>query len=203
MLFGTPGLLYHNFNRNGVGEWSFRDRRLQPLLPSLWPSVTPGYIGLTLIIADSERPSGPLILGNAAWNSRQAGSMDYMSFRDRRSLALRKSEAESIRRKFPNKLPVIVERYPKERSLPCLDRAKYLVPLELSMCQFTIIIRSRMALSSKQVFHLMVNNRSVASTSLTMAEIYTEFKEDDGFLYVTYASQEMFGSLGSRMSSGQ
>ncbi|XP_062892209.1 microtubule-associated proteins 1A/1B light chain 3C-like [Mobula hypostoma] len=122
--------------------------------------------------------------------------MDHRPFKERRGVDVRKAEADSIRSKFPNKLPVIVERYAKERSLPQLDRSKYLVPLELSMCQFTIIIRNRMALSSKQAFYLMVHNQSVASTSLTMAEIYEEFKEEDGFLYVTYASQEMFGSLG-------
>ncbi|XP_059811160.1 microtubule-associated proteins 1A/1B light chain 3C [Hypanus sabinus] len=122
--------------------------------------------------------------------------MDHKPFRERRGVDVRKAEAENILGKFPNKLPVIVERYAKERSLPQLHKSKYLVPLELSMCQFTIIIRNRMALSSKQAFYLLVNNRSVASTSLTMAEIYEEFKEEDGFLYVTYASQEMFGGLG-------
>lgn len=32
------------------------------------------------------------------------------------------------------------------------------------------------------------------SLSLTLAEIYAEHSENDGFLYVTYASQEVFGS---------
>lgn len=50
-----------------------------------------------------------------------------------------------------------------------------------------------MVLSSRQAFYLMVKDRSVASSSLTMADIYSEFKEEDGFLYMTYASQEMFG----------
>ncbi|XP_041035901.1 microtubule-associated proteins 1A/1B light chain 3C-like [Carcharodon carcharias] len=127
-------------------------------------------------------------------------SLDCRPFKERRSLGeglppLRRSEVINIRSKYPNKLPVIVERYPKERSLPHLDKSKYLVPLELNLCQFMIIIRSRMSLTSSQAFYLMVNDRSLVSTSLTMAEIYTEFKEEDGFLYMTYASQEMFGRL--------
>lgn len=32
------------------------------------------------------------------------------------------------------------------------------------------------------------------SLSLTLAEVYSEHAENDGFLYVTYASQEVFGS---------
>lgn len=31
------------------------------------------------------------------------------------------------------------------------------------------------------------------SLSLTLAEIYNDHAENDGFLYVTYASQEVFG----------
>ncbi|XP_060711445.1 microtubule-associated proteins 1A/1B light chain 3C-like [Hemiscyllium ocellatum] len=120
-------------------------------------------------------------------------TLDGRPFKERRSLAMRRNEVLNIRNKYPNKLPVIVERYPKERSLPHLDKSKYLVPLELSLCQFMMIIRSRMSVSSSQAFYLMVNDRSLASMSLTMAEIYAEYREEDGFLYMTYASQEMFG----------
>ena len=47
----------------------------------------------------------------------------------------------SIRTKFPNKVPVIVERYYKEKDLPILDKTKFLVPEELTLSQFVTIIR--------------------------------------------------------------
>lgn len=50
-----------------------------------------------------------------------------------------------------------------------------------------------MALTATQAFYLLVNNKSLASMSLTMAEVYRDYKDEDGFVYVTYASQEMFG----------
>uniref|UniRef100_A0A674JET1 Microtubule associated protein 1 light chain 3 gamma n=1 Tax=Terrapene triunguis TaxID=2587831 RepID=A0A674JET1_9SAUR len=88
---------------------------------------------------------------------------------------------------------VILERYPKEKVLPALDRTKFLVPQELTMGQFVTIIRNRMALSSTQSFYLLVDgSRSLVSMSLTMAEVYTLNQDEDGFLYMTYASQEMF-----------
>lgn len=63
------------------------------------------------------------------------------------------------------------------------------------MMQFITIIRSRMALSATQAFYLLVNNKSLASMSLTLAEVYRDYKDEDGFVYMTYASQEMFGCL--------
>lgn len=51
-----------------------------------------------------------------------------------------------------------------------------------------------MHISSSQALYLLVNNRSMVSLSLTLAEVYSEHACPDGFLYITYASQEVFGS---------
>ena len=98
-----------------------------------------------------------------------------------------------IRLRFPNKVPVIVERYAKETSLPVLDKTKFLVPQDLQMAKFLAVIRNRMRVGQTQAFYLIINNKTLASMTKTMAEVYKENKDDDGFLYVTYASQEMFG----------
>uniref|UniRef100_A0A803T501 Microtubule associated protein 1 light chain 3 gamma n=1 Tax=Anolis carolinensis TaxID=28377 RepID=A0A803T501_ANOCA len=105
-------------------------------------------------------------------------------------------EATDIRAKYPNKIPVIVERYQKEKSLPKLDRTKFLVSEDISISQFIFTLRNRMSLTSTQAFYLLVNNNCLPCQSMTVAEVYRDNKDEDGFLYVTYASQEMFGDYG-------
>uniref|UniRef100_G3Q833 Microtubule-associated protein 1 light chain 3 gamma n=1 Tax=Gasterosteus aculeatus aculeatus TaxID=481459 RepID=G3Q833_GASAC len=109
-------------------------------------------------------------------------------FKLRKSFAVRKQEVAGIRSKFPNKIPVIIERYERENYLPPLDKTKFLVPHELTMTQF-----EQDALLPSQAFYLLINNSGMASMSLTMAQVYKDHQDEDGFLYMTYASQEMFG----------
>jgi len=106
---------------------------------------------------------------------------------------MRKDEVAAIRLKFPSKVPVIVEKYHKEVALPSLDKTKYLVPQEITMSQFITIIRNRLQLNSQQALYLLVSNRNLASLSRPLAQIYRDYHDEDGFLYVTYASQEVFG----------
>uniref|UniRef100_A0A1I8F5Q7 Autophagy-related protein n=1 Tax=Macrostomum lignano TaxID=282301 RepID=A0A1I8F5Q7_9PLAT len=104
------------------------------------------------------------------------------SFKAKKSLGQRQAESYHIKTKFPAKIPVIVERYEKERTLPHLDKTKFLGSPWASL---PLIIRNRMKIDHSQ---------SIASMSATIAEIYEEERDEDGFLYMSYASQEMFGS---------
>ncbi|XP_063851488.1 microtubule-associated proteins 1A/1B light chain 3C-like isoform X1 [Scylla paramamosain] len=130
------------------------------------------------------------------YDSQQEHQALYLppkTFKQTRNYASRQQEVANIRNKFPNKIPVVVERYAKETTLPVLDKTKFLVPQELTMSQFVTILRNRMQLQSTMSFYLLVNNRSLVSLSRPLSEVYRECRDDDGFLYVTYASQEVFG----------
>jgi len=126
-------------------------------------------------------------------DNTRPGNTRPLSFKQKKPLAIRKEEVAAIRTKFPCKVPVIVERYYKEQHLPVLDKTKFLVPQEITMSQFITIIRNRLQLNSQQALYLLVSNRNLASLSRPLAQIYRDYRDEDGFLYVTYASQEVFG----------
>ncbi|XP_008325060.1 microtubule-associated proteins 1A/1B light chain 3C [Cynoglossus semilaevis] len=121
-------------------------------------------------------------------------SMEIMPFKQRKCLETRKDEVCSIRSKFPNKLPVIVERYIREKTLPLLDKTKFLVPFELTLGQFLCLLRNKIDLDSTQALFLLVAEKSMSCMSSSMREVYSRYRDTDGFLYITYASQEMFGA---------
>ena len=68
----------------------------------------------------------------------------------------RKQEAEKIRVKYPERIPVVVERVPKSQ-IPDIDKRKFLVPNDITIAQFMWIIRKRIQLAPEKAIFLFVN----------------------------------------------
>lgn len=112
-------------------------------------------------------------------------------FKDRYSFEDRFNESSRILLKFPDRIPVIVQRN-KNNDMPKIDKEKFLVPSDLTLGQFVFIIRKRVQLSSEKALFLFVGN-NLPTTGTLMRELYNLYKNEDGFLYVIYSGENVFG----------
>lgn len=106
-------------------------------------------------------------------------------------LETRRKEAKQILLRYPDRIPVIVEKS-KNSNLPDLDKHKFLVPRNLTIGQFIYVIRKRIKLDSDQAVFVFINN-TLPPTSALLSEIYKEHKDESGFLVVFYSSETTFG----------
>ena len=114
-----------------------------------------------------------------------------MSFKENHDFEERQSEARRIREKYPNRIPIIVEKAEK-CDIDDIDKNKFLVPTDLTVGQFMYVIRKRIKLSSEKSIFLFAND-SMPPTGSIIGQIYQNNKDEDGFLYFKYAGENTFG----------
>lgn len=106
----------------------------------------------------------------------------------------REAESLRIRSKYPDRIPVIVEKSDKASSeLLDIDKNKFLVPGDLSWSQFLWIIRKRIKLSSDKAIFVFANDKLPGSAML-MSQVYDEYKSPDSYLKVSYVDESTFGA---------
>jgi GABA(A) receptor-associated protein len=117
--------------------------------------------------------------------------MSVNSYQEKHQFNKRCDESTSIRRKYPDRIPIIALKQ-QNCDLPDIDKNKFLVPKSLTLSQFTFVIRKRIELKPSQTIFVTINNNLLSSTR-TVDDIYETDKDKDGFLYVVYSSENTFG----------
>lgn len=106
-----------------------------------------------------------------------------------------KTEADRIMSKHPDRIPVVVEKNISS-SLPKLEKSKYLVPKDLNVGQFVYFIRKKLAekgnMSNEQALFLFVEN-TIPNSNQKMSDLYEKHKDNTGFLFISYNSENTFG----------
>lgn len=106
----------------------------------------------------------------------------------------RRAESSKIREKYPDRVPIICEKDPSSK-IADIDKNKYLVPNDLTVSQFSFIIRKRLALNKSSALFLLVNGKHSIQGEITLSEIYEKYRDsEDGFLYIFYAAEMIYGS---------
>ena len=115
------------------------------------------------------------------------------SFKESYPLKKRINESTRIKKKYPDRIPVIVERH-MSTNIAHIDKKKYLVPDDLTIGQFTYVIRKRIKLEPIEALFLFVND-TLPATSAMLSQIYKNHKDQDGFLYIQYCGESTFGAI--------
>lgn len=112
-------------------------------------------------------------------------------YQEKLSFNLRSEESERIRRKFPDRIPVIIEKYNYSK-IEDIDKTKYLVPNDLTLAQLVYVIRKRIKMAPEKALFFFINDDIPTSTEI-MNSVYHKYKHDDGFLYIHFAEENTFG----------
>ncbi|KAF1446546.1 Gamma-aminobutyric acid receptor-associated protein, partial [Spheniscus demersus] len=84
----------------------------------------------------------------------------------------RRCEGKKICKKYPDRIPVIVEKVLKAQ-IRDLDKKKYLIPSDLTVGQFYFLIQKRVHLRAEDALFFFVNN-VIPPTSATLGQLYQE-----------------------------
>jgi len=114
-----------------------------------------------------------------------------MKFKKEHTFEQRFAESNRVITKHPDRIPIICEKIDNSLIMD-IDKKKYLVPGDLTCGQFAYVIRKRIKLPAEQAVYLFVNG-VIPSMSCLISSLYYEYKDNDGFLYVSYAGENTFG----------
>ena len=94
----------------------------------------------------------------------------------------RLKESDEIIKKYPNRIPLIVEKLSNRNDtiIPDIDKNKYLVPEDLTVGQLMYVIRKRIKMTPEKAIFIFCNDK-LLNSSLNMREIYNQNKDKDGF----------------------
>lgn len=117
-----------------------------------------------------------------------------MSFKLKSTLEQRSRESARILKKYPGRIPVIIDKSERSSSLPDIDRNKFLISQDMTIGQFQFILRRRIKLQPKEALYIFTRD-SIPRVNDTVAEVYQRERDEDGFLYLTYSGENTFGDV--------
>jgi len=112
---------------------------------------------------------------------------------------LREGELEQIRKKHPDRIPVLVSRsVHSDKATPDLKRHKFLVPNHFVFGELIHTVRKWLTIAPEQSLFLFVmppekKNEFIPAPSSLLTEIHDTYRHRNGVLYVVYTLESTFG----------
>ena len=104
----------------------------------------------------------------------------------------RKEQSQYLLTKYPDKVPVILEKDPSSKILE-LKKTNFLLEKKSTVNQLLQLIRRKTELKEGEALFLQAKAKYGISGEKTIGEIYKEYKDDDGFIYIMYTTELIYG----------
>ncbi len=116
--------------------------------------------------------------------------MFHEKFRTDFSFEKRWNECNKILNKYPDRVPILVSPNVDIE----IDRHKYLVPGDISLQQFTFILKKRIQCKpTEALFYYIGDNKIMPRFTDSMKELYNKYKSTDGYLILVICKENTFG----------
>lgn len=113
----------------------------------------------------------------------------------------RKLKSMELLKAYPGRIPVIIEKDQKlikkeEKTgaiLPNQTKTKYLFNGNDQMEIVTAFVKRQLDIEATQSIFLLVQNKYSMSGNTLIKDVYQKHKDEDGFLYFTFATELVWG----------
>lgn len=105
----------------------------------------------------------------------------------------RKTDTKNVMTKYPSKIPVYLSRGRMNRTMEEYDKRKFLVGDNMKLISFLNIVRKNYGIESSKSLYLMINDKVLVDNVSSMGIIYDKYKDEDGYLYISYYEENVFG----------
>ena len=118
-----------------------------------------------------------------------------LTYKEEHSLEKRLSETNALREKYPDRIGLIIEPTPSctLSTLSGVQKRKYAVYNDMHCSAFMNIVRQKLELAPEIALIFFVNGKHLITGSQLISEIYDQYKNEDGFLYIEYCVENAFG----------
>jgi len=110
-------------------------------------------------------------------------------YRKSTTIEKRLEESTKIRNKYKDRTPVIVLTQPQLK----LDKFKYLVPSNMSVSEFMVVLRRRVTLNSDEALFILTDDDTMPRGIDLISKLDQTNIDKDGFLYLKLFQENTFG----------
>lgn len=115
-------------------------------------------------------------------------------YKDQFSFEQREKECKDILKKHNDKIALIIELSPTASSItPYIPKRKFLASPDMNFYEFLIVVRNRFDLNHTQSILFFVNDTILITNTMKISELYHQYRDHDGFVYLKYTTENTFG----------